>query len=220
MSALALALWVVSAVLSVGVRVAIHYHHTGSTGLNIAGGSPSFTERGAGVLLFAGGLGLGLAPALALLGVVGPIPALEQPAVQVVGLVLVVAGIGFGFRSQLAMGDSWRIGVEPGEPTELVTGGVFEIVRNPIFAALFWMAAGFVLMVPGAIAIASFASVFIAVEIQVRSIEEPYLLETYGREYRDYASKVGRFLPGVGLLPASAADDSTSDGTRFPSRAS
>jgi protein-S-isoprenylcysteine O-methyltransferase Ste14 len=29
-------------------------------------------------------------------------------------------------------------------------------------------------------------------------VEEPYLVRSHGDEYRRYASRVGRFLPGVG----------------------
>jgi protein-S-isoprenylcysteine O-methyltransferase Ste14 len=36
--------------------------------------------------------------------------------------------------------------------------------------------------------------------IQVRRVEEPHLLETFGREYREYAQRTGRFVPGLGRL--------------------
>jgi protein-S-isoprenylcysteine O-methyltransferase Ste14 len=39
-----------------------------------------------------------------------------------------------------------------------------------------------------------------ALELQVRYVEEPYLLRAHGDAYRAYASRVGRFVPGVGLL--------------------
>jgi protein-S-isoprenylcysteine O-methyltransferase Ste14 len=100
------------------------------------------------------------------------------------------------------MGDSWRIGVEPEERTELVTSGPFAIVRNPIFAATIPAVIGFSLMVPSTVAILALAIVAIALELQVRVVEEPYLLHTHGETYRAYASRVGRFAPGLGLLPA------------------
>ena len=37
--------------------------------------------------------------------------------------------------AQLQMGASWRVGIDD-RPTELVTGGLFRVVRNPIFTAL------------------------------------------------------------------------------------
>lgn len=38
--------------------------------------------------------------------------------------------------AQQAMGRSWRIGVDTDERTELVTEGVFGLVRNPVFTAM------------------------------------------------------------------------------------
>jgi len=40
----------------------------------------------------------------------------------------------------------------------------------------------------------------VAVEVQVRLVEEPYLTKTHGERYLRYASRVGRFVPGAGLL--------------------
>ncbi|MET9817324.1 MULTISPECIES: hypothetical protein [unclassified Streptomyces] len=34
------------------------------------------------------------------------------------------------------MGASWRVGVDVGERTALITGGPFAYVRNPIFTAM------------------------------------------------------------------------------------
>jgi protein-S-isoprenylcysteine O-methyltransferase Ste14 len=40
--------------------------------------------------------------------------------------------------------------------------------------------------------------VIASLEIQVRRVEEPYLLATHGEAYRRYASRTGRFVPGLG----------------------
>jgi protein-S-isoprenylcysteine O-methyltransferase Ste14 len=57
---------------------------------------------------------------------------------------------------------------------------------------------GIVLLVPNAAAAISFAALFIGLEIHVRFVEEPHLLQIHGAAYSDYASRVGRFLPFVG----------------------
>lgn len=57
--------------------------------------------------------------------------------------------------AQSGMGSSWRIGVDPAERTELVTGGVFAVVHNPIFTAMLAAQAGLAFAVPGAVALAS-----------------------------------------------------------------
>jgi protein-S-isoprenylcysteine O-methyltransferase Ste14 len=59
---------------------------------------------------------------------------------------------------------------------------------------------GIALMVPTWLAIAAVATVAAGLELQVRFVEEPNLVRAHGEEYRDYASRVGRFVPGVGRL--------------------
>lgn len=55
-------------------------------------------------------------------------------------------------------------------------------------------------MVPNVVALAGFVALVTAVELQIRFVEEPYLLKTHGKRYLGYASRVGRFMPGVGKL--------------------
>jgi protein-S-isoprenylcysteine O-methyltransferase Ste14 len=114
--------------------------------------------------------------------------------------------VGFAatFAAQLAMGSSWRIGVAEGEITPLVTTGPFAIVRNPIFAAMLVAALGLALMVPNALALAAFVVAVVAIELQVRLVEEPHLVRAHGGLYRRYAARVGRFVPGVGRLGKDA----------------
>jgi protein-S-isoprenylcysteine O-methyltransferase Ste14 len=40
---------------------------------------------------------------------------------------------------------------------------------------------------------------FIGIRQQIM-LEEAYLTRTYGDAYRDYARRVGRFVPGIGKL--------------------
>ena len=84
--------------------------------------------------------------------------------------------------------------------TELVTHGVFAFVRNPIFTGMGVLLAGQQLTVPSVLSAAAFAVFAAAVQVQVRLIEEPYLLRTHGADYRSYASRTGRFVPLAGRL--------------------
>jgi protein-S-isoprenylcysteine O-methyltransferase Ste14 len=104
------------------------------------------------------------------------------------------------FYAQGAMGSSWRIGVDESERTDLVTGGPFRFVRNPIYTATIPSMAALVLILGNVCAIAAFAVNFIGLEIQVRLSEEPHMLRTHGDTYRTWASQTGRFLPGIGRL--------------------
>jgi protein-S-isoprenylcysteine O-methyltransferase Ste14 len=54
---------------------------------------------------------------------------------------------------------------------------------------------GLVLLLPNVTAIASFALLLGAIELQVRFVEEPYLVATHGEAYVQYMRRVGRFVP-------------------------
>ncbi len=203
MAWLALLLYVVFVGSAFGLRSWLQRRATGSAGFHGISGRPGSTEWWGGVL-FVVALVLGFAaPVADLAGVVEPVAVLDGAAGDVVGTALAVAGIVLTLAAQHAMGRSWRIGVDPDERTRLVTRGPFAIVRNPFFGALLPTSIGLALIVPNVLALTGLVTLFAAVEVQVRLVEEPYLLAAHGEEYRRYAAAVGRFLPGIGCLTAT-----------------
>lgn len=200
MAAAALVLYGISLTLTFGVRIAIQIRRTGSTGVHGLPADAGPMEAFAGTLFVLSLVAGAVAPVLALLGVLEPMPAFDGALGHAIGIVLAVGGILLTFAAQLAMGDAWRIGVDPGERTELVTDGPFGLVRNPIYSAMIPTVLGLVLMVPNALALAVIVCLVIALELQVRLVEEPHLLRTHGGAYAAYAARVGRFAPGVGLI--------------------
>jgi len=202
MPELALALYVVYLALAFGLRTYLQLRRTGSTGFVGLRGRPGSVEWLGGVA-FAAGLVLGFAaPVLDLLGVLDPVAALDGEVAHAVGLALAVAGIAGTLYAQMAMGASWRIGVDATERTELVTTGPFALVRNPIFAAMLPTSLGLVMLVPNVVALIGFVALFAALQVQTRAVEEPYLIATHGQTYVRYAARVGRFVPRLGRLRA------------------
>jgi protein-S-isoprenylcysteine O-methyltransferase Ste14 len=201
MAKLAAAMLVVFLILTFFVRVAIQLRRTGGTGL-------LGLRKGAGPLewlsglLFIGGMAIAVVSLeLVLQDDLDPINALDIDALHVIGIVLASLGGLSVFAAQLGMGENWRIGVGDEQRTDLVTGGWFSVCRNPIYAAMVVGWSGFALMVPTWLAFGAVVVIAVALELQVRVSEEPYLLRTHGNEYRRYASRVGRFVPRVGRLP-------------------
>ena len=207
MAVAALGLYLLWFLLAFGLRTLMQVRRTGDTGWRASGlpGRPGSVEWCAG-LLFVVALAVGLAaPVAELLGLdlivdVGWISALGA-AVTSIGILLT-------FAAQMSMGDDWRIGVDEGERTDLVTTGAFNVVRNPIFSAMLVTAVGLALMVPNVIAIVGVLALVIALELQVRGAEEPYLLRVHGTPYADYVARVGRFAPSIGRHSATSIDGS------------
>lgn len=59
---------------------------------------------------------------------------------------------------------------------------------------------GLALVVPNVVAALALAVLLIALELQVRWVEEPYLARAHGPSCRAYAARTGRFVPGCGRL--------------------
>ena len=197
MNWLALALFVSYLLIGFVLRTAIQLRRTGDAGFRGFSGRPGSAEWSAGVLftvaLVAGFLG----PVAALAGTDGPTPSVDD-ALRWSGVAVAVLGIAGTALTQLAMGDSWRIGVEESERTELVTDGFFAVVRNPFFTATLTTGAGIALMVPNLLSLLGWALLLIAVQLQVRVVEEPHLKRQHGSAYVEYLATVGRFLPRFG----------------------
>lgn len=200
MGRVALGCYAVYGALALGLRSIIQVRRTGSTGLKGVSGSPGSLEWDAGVL-FGVAVVIGvLAPVLDVTDALEPIGAIDGPVAHGVGLVLFGLGLAATLYAQLTMGESWRVGVDEREKTDLVTGGPFAVVRNPIFAAMIPTSLGLTFMVPNVVAFAGFAALVLALEIQVRLVEEPYLRATHGPAYVSYAARTGRFAPRVGRM--------------------
>ena len=199
MAVVALALFAVFALLGFGWRSWLQYRRTGSTGFRGVSGRPGSMEWFAGVGFIVAMAAAFFAPVLQLVGAVAPLTLLHAPWIQFTGIALATAGIAATVYSQVVMGDSWRIGVDPAETTTLVRQGVFAVVRNPIFTAMLVFGLGIALVTPNIVAIVGFALLMLTIEVQVRVVEEPYLAKEHGDAYRDYLASVGRFLPRIGL---------------------
>ena len=172
-----------------GWRTWRQWKTTGDTGLRI-GRDGSVEERLAG--------GLFVASVVSGLLAAGQ-PPVSTPRVRRVGLGLMTAGLIGTLGAQLDLGKSWRIGVDPSERTDLVTDGAFAIARNPIFTAMGTFAIGAALALGTRRARIAAVAMIAAVEAQVRLVEEPYLANVHGESYAVYRSRVGRFVPRLGL---------------------
>jgi protein-S-isoprenylcysteine O-methyltransferase Ste14 len=116
-----------------------------------------------------------------------------------VGTLVLVLGVIFLVAAQLGMGASWRVGIDEATAPGLVTEGLYRFCRNPIYLGMFVALAGMAVVLPTALSVVNLLCVVAGVRYQV-SQEEEYLLRSYGQGFRTYASRVGRFLPGLGKL--------------------
>ena len=211
-------LYCAAVVVLLGMRSWQQWRATGSTGFNgFRGMARGAADRVAGICFVVAvvvGVASPVAAALDALPLLGRTEALRASGWVWLGLAVTVGGIVLGRAAQQAMGDAWRIGVDADEHTELVTTGLFRLVRNPIFTALIAVQAGTAVMAPTWLSILGVVLMVVGCQLQTRLVEEPYLLRSHGTAYLHYAARTGRFLPYLGRLSESNshARSSTIDG--------
>jgi protein-S-isoprenylcysteine O-methyltransferase Ste14 len=189
--------WLAMALLA---RMLMQKRRTGDAGFRgLRAGRPA--HRWINGLLFVPIAAAVAAPIADLMGL-RRIHGLDVPSLQGIGVAFAILGMIATSAAQLGMGDSWRVGVDESERTELVTTGAFRLVRNPIYAAAVTGIAGFAVMVPNVFSVVAVVSFVVAFELHVRLVEEPYLVRVHGAAYRRYAAAVGRFFPLVGRWAA------------------
>lgn len=186
-SAALLIVWLLSSVV---LRVGLHWRSTGSFGVVRLKAQAGSVEWFGGLLfvvsLVAAGIGVFFAR----------VPRWSTGAV--VGLAVATAGVIGTFVSQSSMGTSWRIGVDPTEHTTFRSKGLFAVVRNPIFSSMSLTLAGFAILSLHWLVLLGAVLFVLSIELQVRFVEEPYLSSLHQNEFVQYASTVGRFIPGIG----------------------
>src|SRR6185503_6232744 len=118
---------------------------------------------------------------------------LDLALVRMFGTFVVTVAILLFIFAFLSFGSSWRVGLDPKTPGQLVTGGAFSISRNPIFVALdLWFIGIF--LVQGSVFFLVFALVaMLLIHTQILR-EEKLLTELHGQSYRDYLKRAPRYL--------------------------
>lgn len=95
-------------------------------------------------------------------------------------------------------GRSWRAGIDVSHDYELVTRGLFGLVRNPFYTGFIVASAVVFLMSPNLVTLLGWVMVVAGCEVHVRLVEEPHLRATRGNDYSEYEKRVPRFIPRLG----------------------
>jgi protein-S-isoprenylcysteine O-methyltransferase Ste14 len=147
----------------------------------------------------AGQWGVAIQLVIAILVAFGHLETAAHLPERIAGMVLGFGGAILMFTAQMNMGPSWRIGIDVTARTPLITHGWYSISRNPIYVFVIATFIGFALLVPNVVTWALVIGSLWGFRVQVLQ-EERWLAEAHGREWYDYAGRVGRFVPFLGRI--------------------
>jgi protein-S-isoprenylcysteine O-methyltransferase Ste14 len=119
-----------------------------------------------------------------------------SPPLRVVGIALIVAGVGVLLHAFLRFVVEGVGTPAPVAPTQqLVVGGLYRYVRNPMYLAVAATIVGQALVL-GQLVLLVYAAVFgVAVFAFVRWYEEPTLRRQFGDQYEEYQRAVPGWWP-------------------------
>ncbi len=111
------------------------------------------------------------------------------------GAVVMVVALWLFWRAHVDLGLNWSITLEMRKDHELITHGVYRLVRHPMYAAIFLFAIAQGFLLPNWLAgwggFGSFAILYL-----VRAPrEERMMSEFFGESYRAYLERTGRLVP-------------------------
>jgi len=113
--------------------------------------------------------------------------------------VLLIAGAVFVFwRSHADLGPNWSPTLEIREKHELITRGIYGVIRHPMYASQWLLAIAQPLLLQNWIAGFLNLLVFIPFYFLRVKAEEQLMMERFGDQYRAYMQNVGAVFPKVG----------------------
>ena len=122
-----------------------------------------------------------------------PIKQIETLTIKYVGLGLLAFALIWTIIAQGHMKNSWRIGIDKETKTELITAGLFQLSRNPIFFGMIISLVGLFLTTPNAFTGLFLILGYVLIQVQIR-LEEEFLITQHGQKYKDYKQKVRRLI--------------------------
>jgi len=118
---------------------------------------------------------------------------LEHNYLQYIGWGLLLLSLVLVWVAQSHMANSWRIGIDEKNKTELVTNGLFAYSRNPIFLGVMIANLGLFLIIPNAFTLLIVSLSLVSINTQIR-LEEAFLKTTHGKVYNQYLNKIRRWI--------------------------
>jgi protein-S-isoprenylcysteine O-methyltransferase Ste14 len=114
--------------------------------------------------------------------------------IQILGLIITVAGLGFAVWARVYLGGNWSGSVTVKVNHELVRTGPYRFVRHPIYSGIILALLGTTIVrgqVRGFVAI-----LFLLIGFSIKwRIEERFMTNTFGDEYDDYKRDTGAIVP-------------------------
>ncbi len=111
------------------------------------------------------------------------------------GTAFMLAALWLFWRSHADLGVNWSVTLELRKDHQLVTHGVYRLIRHPMYASIWLFAIAQALMLPNWLAGWSAFVTFAPLYFLRTPREEQMMCEHFGQAYREYMTQTGRLVP-------------------------
>jgi protein-S-isoprenylcysteine O-methyltransferase Ste14 len=111
------------------------------------------------------------------------------------GVLLIAAGLFLFWRAHADLGLNWSPSLEIREKHELITRGIYGVIRHPMYASQWLVALAQPLLLQNWIAGFLNLAAFIPFYLLRVKAEEQMMLDSFGTQYQQYMKKTGGVLP-------------------------
>lgn len=112
-----------------------------------------------------------------------------------VGVAMIVGAIFVFWRAHADLGLNWSPSLEIREKHELITRGIYGVIRHPMYASQWlWVIAQPLLLQNWLAGVVNLV-IFIPFYFMRVKAEEALMLDSFGEQYREYMKKTGAILP-------------------------
>jgi protein-S-isoprenylcysteine O-methyltransferase Ste14 len=125
----------------------------------------------------------------------GSLP-VDSGVARLVGTISVISGVVLYFHTAWRFSDEGRGTPLPiDEPESLVTGGIYDYVRNPMYVGVLLCIGGQALLYRSTYILWYEIILWLVSHTWIIEYEEPHLSEKYGEKYDQYCDRVPRWIP-------------------------
>ncbi len=111
------------------------------------------------------------------------------------GVFLLVCALIVFARAHIDLKSNWSPSLEIYQDHTLVTSGIYQYIRHPMYASLALLAVAQLLLLQNWLAGPLDLVVFVLFYLFRIQAEEQMMLDAFGEAYREYMQKTGRILP-------------------------
>jgi len=120
-----------------------------------------------------------------------------HPVAFALGLFTMLLSLWIFHRSHEDLGRNWSATLEIRESHALITNGIYQKIRHPMYTSIFLMAIGQALLLPNWLAGPATLFAFTLMFVSRLHTEEQMMLDQFGAEYEAYRQRTKRIIPGI-----------------------